>query len=394
MPDGERTSTTSRSLRTSALHVVVLLFAACLAWWFWGDVAGADEVGEATGPEAGAVDEPPSATGLDVAGDDLPAVVPVPDPAPAPVPPADVEPTPPALPPPPPVADPVPVLDDEVVVDEPHRSERSVDDDRGDVPADDGWEWVDQEERDDGSWDDDGWEGDEWIDPDSLIDPGDGVEWVDPELGDPDEGGVDLPPTEVLPPDQGFEAGEATEVEHTGTIVEHRGEVAERGDVPGSAYLPDGSAEDLVAHARRLQVTRQSLALLAGEMKHTAKPLPATQPKMTSPERPPTKVAYIVRTGTAPGARPARPVPAPVPQVPINPPPALPPGATGSSGGGAMGSGHGPFDPSQLLERARLWASAVGGAGALGGAQYQHQAAWVEAAPAGVPGGRPAFTPD
>jgi hypothetical protein len=419
MPDGERASTTLTGLRTGALHVVVMLFAACLAWWFWGDVASADEIGDATGPEAGAVDEPPSATGLDVVGDELPAVVPVPDPAPAPTPPADVEPAPPSVPAP--VPAPAPIPDDVVVVvvdpvptpapvPVPRRSERTVTDDPlaepvdeptaeptpepVDEPADDpaggdGWDWVEQDRADHEGGDHEG--GDEgWGDPDE------GVEWVDPELGDPYEGWVDLPPTEADEPEMVVEA----EVEHRGEVGHHRrevGEVAVRGD--GPSYLPDGSSEDLVTHARRLQVTRQSLALLAGELKHTAKPLPVAQPMtVASSTRPPLRATYIVRTGSRPGpALPALPRPSTAPQVPVSPPSALPPvplGATGSSSSGAMGSAHGAFDPSQLLERARLWASALGGPGVLNGALYQHQTMLVEVAPAGVPGGRPAFTPD
>jgi hypothetical protein len=448
MPDGERGSTTFTGLRTSHFHVVVFVFAASLGWWFWGDLAGAEEAGDASGPAAGAVDEPPSATGADVEpAVDIDPLPPTPDPAPSPVPVADgvleVDPAP--APAPTPAPEPA---DRPVAVVELPRSERAVTDDDGDEQPDewagndgdstdghwgdgksDGNDWGhDSAEEADGdgvaqapvgsSDGDHGWAapearddsdragGDDWPDGGDEDDWGDADE-VDPELGDPYEGwrdgdhewdtdGIVAMPgqTRVLhrserhdDPEPGD--GDSADGEGDGEAVGHQ-------PGRGPSFLPDGSAADLVAHAQRLRVARQSLALLARQLTFTTRPLVPSPPSFdTQSARSRTPAIVGTDSGPRPG-RAALPRPSPAPRAPLGPPSALPPVPPGvpGAGSGSMGSGHGPLDASQLLERGRLWAASARGPGVLSGALYQRRTTLVEVAPAGVPGGRPPFTPD
>jgi hypothetical protein len=155
-----------------------------------------------------------------------------------------------------------------------------------------------------------------------------------------------------------------------------------------------------VAHAQRLRVARHSLALLARQLNFTTKPL-VPSPSSLDVQAVGSRTPSIVSTGSKPRqGRVALPRPAPAPRAPLGPPSALPPvapgmpGMPGAAGSGSMGSSHGPLDAWQLLERGRLWADAARGPGVASGALYQRRTTLVEVAPAGVPGGRPPFTPD
>jgi hypothetical protein len=80
--------------------------------------------------------------------------------------------------------------------------------------------------------------------------------------------------------------------------------------------------------------------------------------------------------------------PASLPAPLSAPPTPLPPSS------GALGSGHGPFDLSQQLERSQLWAVVAVAAGAAAAATGRLRLSMLCVAPAGVCGRRPPFTPD
>jgi hypothetical protein len=86
------------------------------------------------------------------------------------------------------------------------------------------------------------------------------------------------------------------------------------------------------------------------------------------------------------GDVPVRPASLPAPLS--APPTPLPPSS------GALGSGHGPFDLSQQLERSQLWAVVAVAAGAAAAATGRLRLSMLCVAPAGVCGRRPPFTPD
>jgi hypothetical protein len=418
MPDGEREWARVLAPRGGAVPVFIFACAAVMAWWFWGSLASADELGDGAAAGSAAVaDEPPPAPEVEPAA----PVVAEPEPVAA---------EPPAPEPEPVVAEPSAPEPEPVAAEPPAASSPAPT--PTPTPA---------------------------TDPAPVPDPG-----MVPAPGLPPTGGGDAPPpAEALPPEAvppaATPAGPATPtplgpgglrtadpaldpapppVGPPAAEAPVSEPVAPSPAPPPPAFepvapvattaLPARSADPPVSLPAAEPVVPVVVvptldpvpfdmanwsfsALLPWSNRSPAEPSAAAEPHAGRATPPVTTARHRVTGGEATeaaahddgaawitsssastrargleGETPMRPASLPAPLS--APPTPLPPSS------GALGSGHGPFDLSQQLERSQLWAVVAVAAGAAAAATGRLRLSMLCVAPAGVCGRRPPFTPD